>query len=97
MFELLAKVLFAFSDANPAMRIARQAARDTGRSFDNLWESTVGHTAANGNNVRRSRGLFGTVTTVTGECWSCGGSGRVRGQPCRRCGGTGEYRREFRG
>lgn len=68
----------------------------TGCLAECVWEGTVGHAAANGNTVRRRPGLFSTVTTVTGECWGCGGSGRVHGRTCRRCGGTGEYRREYR-
>ena len=42
--------------------------------------------------VKHGKNLFGCrYKDVSGECFSCNGSGKVHGKTCRKCGGSGQY------
>ena len=42
--------------------------------------------------VRHGKNIFGCrYKDVSGECFSCNGSGKVHGKTCRKCGGSGRY------
>ena len=42
--------------------------------------------------VKHGKNIFGCrYKDVSGECFSCNGSGKVRGNTCRKCGGAGKY------
>ena len=44
------------------------------------------------NRVKHGQNFFGCrYKEVSGECWSCNGTGKVHGKTCRKCGGSGEY------
>lgn len=46
--------------------------------------------------VSHSRDIFGgRHTTVDGPCFSCDGTGKVRGRTCRKCGGSGRFHRKY--
>lgn len=46
--------------------------------------------------VKHGRNIFGCrYKEVSGECYSCHGSGKVHGKTCRKCGGSGEYSRTY--
>ena len=46
-----------------------------------------------GTHVKHGRNIFGRYTKVSGECFSCNGTGKVHGKRCRKCGGSGRYSR----
>ena len=42
--------------------------------------------------VKHGKTIFGCrYRDVSGECYSCNGSGKVHGKTCRKCGGSGKY------
>ena len=42
--------------------------------------------------VRHGKNIFGCrYKDVSGECFRCNGSGKVRGKRCPKCGGSGLY------
>lgn len=44
------------------------------------------------NRVKHGKNFFGCrYRDVSGECYSCNGTGKVNGKTCRKCGGTGDY------
>lgn len=62
----------------------------TGWALNKMDEAIKG----DDNRVKRGRNIFGSrYRTVRGVCYRCNGTGSVRGQRCRKCGGTGEYKR----
>jgi hypothetical protein len=47
-----------------------------------------------GTRVRNSKNIFGCrYREVSGECFSCNGTGKVHGKRCYKCGGSGRYLR----
>lgn len=47
-----------------------------------------------GTHVRHGKNFFGCrYWEVSGECFSCNGTGKVHGKRCRKCGGSGQYSR----
>ncbi len=55
-----------------------------------------GETIGNGRIKKNNWGFNRTTHEYTGECFACDGSGTHRsGKPCRRCGGTGVYRKKY--
>ena len=45
-----------------------------------------------GTRVRYGKSIFGCrYREVSGECFSCNGTGKVHGKRCRKCGGRGLY------
>ena len=41
---------------------------------------------------KHGKTIFGCrYRDVSGECYSCNGSGKVHGKTCRKCGGSGKY------
>lgn len=44
--------------------------------------------------VRNGKNIFGCrYREVSGECFSCNGTGKVHGKRCYKCGGSGRYLR----
>ena len=47
-----------------------------------------------GTHVKHGKNIFGCrYREVSGECFSCDGTGKVHGKRCRKCGGSGRYSR----